>query len=118
MPTRSNKHIRKYNQLVEVYDPSGIEQMETVKSRETSRLEERKEETIERREKVEALTTGDFFDEERQTEMHESETLPAPEEAADSQREDMLDRLDAIEEALTDAIEADETLDSDDELGF
>jgi len=118
MPTRSNKHIKKYNQLVEVYELSDLEPMELVDSRETAYLERRTAETAERRERVEGLTAEDFFDERRRTEIRETESLPTPAAVADPQREELLDRLSAIEDALDERIANDTELDTADDLGF
>jgi hypothetical protein len=118
MPTRSNKHIKKYNQLVSVYDPAGLEAIETVTSRADDQLERRKAEIVELREQVEELTSEDFFDDERRAEIQETESLPTLESVADSQREEMVARLDAIEEALSAALADSSTLDAADDLGF
>lgn len=118
MPSRSNKHIKKFNQLVEVYEPEGIEQMEMVSSSERETLETRQAELATWKDQVEALGAADFFDDEREAEIRESESLPAPEEVAESQREEMLDRLELIEEALSDAIDGGDVLDTADDLDF
>ncbi|MEF8937748.1 MAG: hypothetical protein V5A32_07315 [Halovenus sp.] len=118
MPTRSNRHIKKYNQLVAVYEPAGLETIETVTSRADEQLEQRKAEIVELREAVEGLTSADFFDEERRTEIQETESLPTPESVAASQREELIARLDAIEESLSAALADSSTLDAADDLDF
>lgn len=117
MPTRSNKHIKKFNQLVDVYEPDGVEPLETVHSRDSATLRERKDALADHRERVESLGVTDFLGEQRQRELRESESHPDPEEVAASQREDLLDRLKSIEQALTDAIDS-EALDTDDGLDW
>lgn len=116
MLSRSNKHIKKYNQLVEVHDPEGIEQLETVTSRDDSKLRERLEEIRSRRDAVDGLTSEAFFDESERVQIAESDSMPSPAAAADSKREELLARLDEIEVALEDALEAGETLDTSDDL--
>ncbi len=118
MSRRANKHIKKYNQLVEVYDPDGIEPIETVQSRLTDQLERRKVAIDNEIERVETLTADSFFDEKRQTEIRETESLPDPAQVATSQREDLLDRLTEIEEALDAALSEEMGLDTEDGLGF
>lgn len=118
MPTRSNKHIKKYNQLVDVYNPSGIEPLETVSSREEEYLEQRRSETRTVRDRVESLSTADFFDGDEQTAMQDDSSLPDPAEAAQSQRADMIDRLDNIEEALTAELSTEAGIDTADGLGY
>ncbi len=118
MPTRSNKHIKKFNQLVEVYDPDGVEPIETVGSREDAVLEQRREELTEHRARVEALGVREFFDEEREREIRDSESHPDPAAVAESQREEMLDRLDSIEDALAEALDGGAVLDTDDTLDW
>lgn len=115
MPDRANKHIRKFNQLVAVYEPVGIEPLETVASRDDDTLSSRKSETAALRTAVEELDAAAFFDDERRTEIEETESLPGPAGVADSQRTEMLDRLDAIEAALSEALDRDDLLDTTDE---
>jgi hypothetical protein len=116
MPSRSNKHIKKFNQLVEVYDPDGVDQIEAMTSRETEYLERRQSEFAECRSRVEGLEAADFFDDDREAEIDETESLPDPETVAQSQREEMLDRLDLIEEATDDAIDGGDVLDTSDDF--
>ncbi|MXR51221.1 hypothetical protein GRX03_06335 [Halovenus sp. WSH3] len=116
MPTRSNKHIKKFNQLVEVYEPDGVEQLEPVRSRERDTLEARRDELSAWRDRIAALEADDFFDEERETEIRESDSLPDPAAVAASQREEMLDRLDLLEESLSDAVDGGDVLDTTDDL--
>jgi hypothetical protein len=116
MPTRSNKHIKKFNQLVEVYEPEGVAQIETISSRETEYLERRRDELSEYRSQIEQLDSADFFDDEREVELRETESLPDPETVAQSQREEMLDRLNLIEEAIDEAIDGGDGLDTNDEF--
>ena len=118
MLSRANKHITKFNQLVRVYEPAGIDPVERVSSGAEDQLTQRKAETAELREQVTQLTAEDFFEEDRRTEIQDDESLPAPEEVADSHREDMLDRLSAIEDALSETLEANTGLDTGDELEF
>lgn len=118
MPNRTNRHITKFNQLVEVYDPDEIGPLERIGTRNEKVLQARKTETRELRETVERLSTEDFFDEQRKQEMEENKSHPAPAEAAASQREDMLDRLDEIDRALADAMADHEMLETPDELDF
>lgn len=118
MPSRSNKHIKKFNQLVEVYEPDGIEPVEAVTSRETESLENKQSALFECRDRVEALGAADFFDDQRETEIRETDTLPDPETVAESQREEMLDRLDLILDALAEAVEGGDVLDTADELDW
>ena len=118
MPTRSNKHIKKFNQLVDVYEPDGVEPLETVQSRDSTALQQRKDALADYRERVEGLGVAAFFDEQRQRELRESESHPDPTEVADSQREEMLDRLDSIEAALEEAIDGGETLDTGESLDW
>lgn len=116
MPSRSNKHIKKFNQLVEVYEPNGIDPMERVASRETESLEIRQAELSDYRSQVVELGAADFFNAERTAEIEETDSLPEPASVAQSQREEMLDRLDLIDEALEEAIEGGEVLDTSDGL--
>ena len=116
MLTRCNRHIKKYNQLVAVYEPAGLEAVERVTSRE--QVKERKAEIVTLREQVEGLNSADFFDEERRIEIEETESLPTPESVAESQREEMLARLDAIEESLSDSLADSSPLDVADDLEF
>lgn len=118
MPNRTNRHIIKFNQLVEVYDPGDIEPVERVETRNEKVLRVRKTEVCNLRETVEQLSTDDFFDEQRKREMEESESHPAPAEAAASQRDDMVDRLEDIEAALADALADGEVLETTGELDF
>lgn len=118
MPSRSNKHIKKFNQLVEVYEPDGVDPIETVSSRQADDLEDRRSELSEFRSRIEGLGAADFFDEQRETEISETESLPDPEAVARSQREEMLDRLDLIEDALAEAAEGGDVLDTSDELDW
>lgn len=118
MPTRSNKHIKKFNQLVDVYEPDGVEPLETVQSRDSATLQQRKDALAEYRERVETLGVAEFFDDERQRELRDSERHPDPDEVADSQREEMLDRLESIEAALSDAIDGGEVFDTDEALDW
>lgn len=114
MPTWSNRHITKFNQLVDVYEPAGIEPLETIQSQDASVLQRRRDTLEDYRNRVKAPDVGAFFDEQRQRELRDSESHPAPEEVADSQRDDMLDRLGSVEQALTDAIDGGAALDTDD----
>ena len=116
MPSRSNKHIKKFNQLVEVYEPDGIDPIETVASRETESLENRQAELSDYRSQVAELGAADFFDADRKAEIEETDSMPAPAAVAQSQREEMLDRLDLIEEALEETIEGGDVLDTSDGL--
>ncbi len=118
MPTRANKHIKKFNQLVEVYDPEGVELIETVTSRDTETLETRQTAIAETKTQVESLTADSFFDEQRKTEIRETDSLPDPAGVADSQREEMLDRLTQIEESIAETLSDGPGLDTDDDLGF
>ncbi len=118
MPTLSNKHIKKFNQLVEVYEPDGIEPIEVVESHERAAIEQRQSELAEHRGSVEALGVGEFFEEEREREIRESESHPDPSAVAESQREEMLDRLDSIEHALAEALDGGEVLDTDEQLDW
>ena len=118
MLPRANKHITKYNQLVEVYEPAGLEPVERVSSGAEDHLEQRKAETAELREQVKQLSAEDFFDDDRRAEIQDEESLPTPGAVADSQREDMLDRLSAIEDALSESLEENTGLDTADELDF
>jgi hypothetical protein len=118
MSARSNKHIKKFNQLVEVHDPDGVEQMATITSREESRLHERLDDIAAVRSTVESLTPEDFFDESERAQIDDAASMNAPAEVAASHREEMLSRLDEIEAALEAALEADITLDASDDLGM
>lgn len=118
MPTRSNRHIKKFNQLVEVYEPAGIEPLETVTSRDDSRLESRKAEIVEYKTAVEKLGPADFFDESRREDVRNAESMPEPAAVADSQRADMLKRLEEIETALAETIADGDVLDTSDDLGL
>lgn len=118
MPNRSNEHIKKFNQLVEVYGPEGVETIEIISSRETERLEDKRSVIGDREAQVEALGVAEFFDDERETELRESDSMPEPAAVADSQREEMLNRLALIEEALGDAIESGDVLDTSEDLDW
>lgn len=118
MPTPSNKHIKKFNQLVEVYDPDGVEPMELVNSRERETVQQRKDELAEHKARVQTLGVAEFFDDERERELRESDSHPDPSSAAESQREDLLDRLESIEQALTETIEGGAELDTDETLDW
>lgn len=116
MPSRSNKHIKKFNQLVEVYEPDGIDPLDKVTSQETEYLENRQAELSGYRPQVAELGAADFFDADRKAEISETDSMPDPASVAQSQREEMLDRLDLIEEALEETIENGEVLDTSDGL--
>lgn len=116
MPNRSNKHIKKFNQLVEVYDPVGVASIEKVSSQKRDYLENRRAELSDYRAQIEALGAAEFFNAERKAEIRDTESLPDPAAVAQSQREEMLDRLDLIEQALTDAIDGGDILDTADDL--
>lgn len=118
MLARCNKHIKKFNQLVEVHDPDGIDKLETISSREREKLRQRLDGTAETRVAVEALTAEEFFDDREQTQIEEAESMPAPSAAATARREELLDRLDHIEDALDDAIDGEEVLDASDDISF
>ncbi|MFT4946443.1 MAG: hypothetical protein ACI8TL_000678 [Natronomonas sp.] len=118
MPSRSNKHIKKFNQLVEVYEPDGIEPIETVTSNETESLQARRAELSGYRPRIEELGPAEFFGDERETEISETESLPDPATVARSQREEMLDRFDLIEEALAETVDDGEVLDTSEDLDW
>lgn len=118
MSARGNKHVRKYNQLVEVYDPDGIEELDPIESPDQETLERRKDEIVDVRNRVESLAAAEFFDTERTREIEDDDRLPTPEAVATSQREEMLDRLDEIEDAIADALEHGEELDTEDGFGI
>jgi hypothetical protein len=118
MLPRANTHIKKYNQLVEVYGPAGLEPLELVSSGSEANLEQRKAETAKLRERVQQLTAEDFFDEQRMAEIADTDSLPEPAAVADSQREDMLDRLSNIEDALSESLTEGTGLDTADDLEF
>jgi hypothetical protein len=115
MESRSNRHIQKFNQLVEVYDPDGIEQIDPISTREKTTLRSRRSEIRDLQARVDALTSEAFFSEGKHAEMAESEQLPDPAETARSQRAEMRERLEQTESALTDALAAD-SLDAADDL--
>lgn len=112
MSTRSNKHIKKYNQLVEVYDPAGLDAVTEVTSEKSAMLEARHAEVEVLRERADALTVDDFFSEDEQSQMQQSETMPDPEDAAASQRSDLVERLAEIERALSAALAETSALDA------
>lgn len=116
MSTRSNKHIRKFNQLVDVYDPDPVEQIDIVSTRDESRLRERRTEINALQEQVRTLTADDFFSAEERTEIADNDGLPGPDSVAESHREDMLDRLESTEAALDEALESTSGLDASDDL--
>lgn len=118
MLSRSNKHIKKFNQLVEVYEPKGVEPLETVTTRDETSLENRKAEISDRKRAVERLDSTDFFDESRREEIQNTESMPEPSQVASSQKADMLDRLEQIERVLADAIADDGILDTAGDLDF
>lgn len=118
MLARCNKHIKKFNQLVDVYEPDGIERIELVNSRERDALQGRKEELADRRARVQALGVMEFFDDGREQEIRDSESHPDPSAVAESQRDEMLDRLDSIEGALTETIEGGPGLETGDGLDW
>ena len=116
MPARSNKHIRKFNQLVDVYDPDSVDQMDVISTRDEERLLERKDELQEIQTQVRALTAEDFFPPAERADIEANESLPAPDDIAQSHREDMLDRLEETESALDEALDATGGLDASDDL--
>jgi lipase chaperone LimK len=115
MESRSNRHIQKFNQLVEVYDPDGVEQVDLVSTREERAVRERRAAIRDLQAQVESLTSEAFFSESERAEMSESEQLPDPDDAADSQRTEMRERLEQTETALTEALSTD-SLDAADDL--
>ncbi|WP_436935684.1 hypothetical protein [Halovenus marina] len=115
MESRSNRHIQKFNQLVEVYDPDGIDQIAPISTREKATLRERREEIRDLQDRVDTLTSEAFFSDSERSKMAESDQLPDPVETARSQRSEMRERLEQTESALTDALSTD-SLDAADDL--
>lgn len=115
MPARSNKHIKKFNQLVDVYDPDGVGTVETISTRDEAQLRERRAEIRTLKDHVEELTASEFFSDDERANIEATESLPAPREVAVSHREEMLTRLDEIAAALTEGME-EPTLDASDDL--
>lgn len=105
MPTRSNKHVRKFNQLVDVYEPAGVEHLREVESRDQAQLQARLAGVQATREAVADLDAAAFFSERERADIAASESLPAPAAVAGDQREEMLERLELTERALEAALE-------------
>jgi len=118
MVSRSNTHIKKFNQLVDVHEPEGVDRLETVTSRETEQLQQRLDEILALQSSVERLTSEELFDERERDQIAAAESMPDPEEAAASTREEMLGRLHSIEDALEDTLAQGETLDASDDLNL
>jgi glycosyltransferase A (GT-A) superfamily protein (DUF2064 family) len=105
MEQKANRHIQKFNQLVTVYGPDGIEQLDEVIERDETSLETLREEARSQLDAVENLAVEDFFSEAELAEIEDRDNVDSPASVARKQREELADRLERIESALTDAIE-------------
>lgn len=118
MVSRSNKHVKKFNQLVEVHDPDGIEKVEPITTRDPETLRQRRDQIDALRQTVADLPAEALFDEDERAQIADADSMPPLEEVAASKCEEMLARLDEIEAGLDDALSEGETLDASDDLGF
>lgn len=104
MPSRCNKHIRKFNQLLQVYEPATVSEMELVDTRMEAGILEHKDEIRESIQMVEALTVESFFTKAEQRDIANNDSLPDPATVAQNHREEMLERLREMEAALEEAL--------------
>jgi len=118
MVSRSNTHVKKFNQLVEVHDPDGIEQLEPITTRDPETLRQRRDQISALQESVADLPAEALFDEAERAQIADADSMPPLDEVAASKCEEMLNRLDEIEAALDDALADGETLDASDDLSF
>lgn len=118
MVSPSNKHIQKYNQKIDVYDPGDVEKLPKIQTHDQHALTAYRDAIDQRREAVEALDTDEILTDGEIRDVKSTESLPSPAEVADEKREDMLNRLDLAAEAVSEVIAEEAALDTGDFDGF
>ena len=114
----SNRHVRKFNQMVEVYELETVDELPELRTEDRDALREHREAIERRREAVVDLGTEQILSTAERTEIEARDCLPTPGEVAADKRGDMIERLDLAVTALDELLEQQVSLDTGEFDGF